>query len=498
MGQLTIIFLIACLVVYILALLYILLYSLSQAYLTFSYVKHSKKNTLIKAEENSELDLPLVTVQLPVYNELYVVERLIDAVAKLNYPADKLEIQVLDDSDDETVEITQKKVSEWKQKGIDIQQVRRGERTGFKAGALREGMKTAKGDFLAIFDADFIPDKYFLKQAIAAFTTPEIGMVQTRWGHLNKNASILTKAQAFTIDAHFRIEQTGRNSTGCFINFNGTAGVWRKECIADAGNWQDDTLTEDLDLSYRAQLKGWRFVYLEHVISPAELPPVMSAIKSQQYRWNKGGAETAKKLWWQLIKAPLPLRVKWQGTFHLFNSAVFVAVFLSAIFSIPTLYLKQMFPAYRNHYDWLILFLISFAIVAWIYYIISKQYYNNRKLLWKNYIREFPLFLSVSMGLSLHNAIAVIEGYIGRKTPFIRTPKFNTEISDNRYVRARVSPLSVIELLLTGYFIYGIYYGIATLDFTMLPFHTMLAIGFGIVSYHSIFNITPKKINGNK
>lgn len=463
------------------------MYSIAQAYLAYRYVslqKHPKKveNQLIAPEK-----YPLVTIQLPIYNEQYVTERLIDAVASIDYPIEKLEIQVLDDSTDNTTSIAIAKVKEWQGKGLDIAHIHRTIRTGYKAGALRDGLKVAKGEFIAIFDADFVPDKSFLTNTITAFTSANIGMVQTRWDHLNRDHSILTQTQAFTIDAHFRIEQTGRNKSGCFINFNGTAGVWRKACIIDAGNWQDDTLTEDLDLSYRAQIKGWNFVYLEDTTAPAELPPVMSAMKSQQYRWNKGAAETVKKLWPSLITSSLPLKVKWQGTFHLFNSTVFIAIIISAICSIPLLHFKQMFPEYKNLYATLSIFLTSFFIVAWIYYIVSKTLFKNRKELWLNYIKNFPLFLSVSMGMSLHNAVAVLEGYIGRKTPFIRTPKFSNNIINNSYISKNITILSLVELFLVFYFAYGVYYAIHTLDFTMLPFHLMLTIGFGIVSYYTLF-----------
>ncbi|MCB0698598.1 MAG: glycosyltransferase [Chitinophagaceae bacterium] len=479
--------LVIILIIYLLALLFILMYSIAQAYLTVSYLKANKKSSKQKpiTAPNSQ---PHVTVQLPIYNERYVAERLIDAVASIDYPKDKLEIQVLDDSTDDTVSIINDRLKYWKEKGLDIKQVRRKNRIGYKAGALREGLKTAKGELIAIFDADFVPGKDFLSEVTPEFTSEHVGMVQTRWGHLNRNHSILTKAQAYTIDAHFRIEQTGRNCTGCFINFNGTAGVWRKQCIIDAGNWQDDTLTEDLDLSYRAQLKGWQFKYLEQTVAPAELPPVMSAVKSQQYRWNKGGAETAKKLWPKLLRAKLPFKVKWQGSFHLLNSAVYIAVIISALCSIPLLHFKQTFPAFKAMYGWLSIFLLSFIIVAWIFFIVGKQYHINTKDLWKNYIKDFPLFLSVSMGLSLHNAIAVIEGYAGRKTPFIRTPKFNNNKEGNSYLQNKLTLIALLELLLVFYFAYGVYYAFQTLDFTMFPFHLMLTVGFAIVSYYSIFH----------
>ncbi len=462
------------------------MYSISQAYLAFTFLKAKKKGI---SKSNSILeDYPLVTIQLPIYNEQYVVERLIDAVANISYPKDKLEIQVLDDSTDETVNIVNKKVDEWRAKGFDIKQIRREQRTGYKAGALKKGLATAKGTFIAVFDADFVPQTDFLQKTIPQFKADNVGMVQVKWGHLNRDYSVLTKAQAFAIDAHFSVEQIGRNTSGCFINFNGTAGVWRKDCITDAGNWQADTLTEDLDLSYRAQMKGWQFIYIEDAMAPAELPPVMSAMKSQQYRWNKGAAETAKKLGGQLLRSKQPLKVKWQGAFHLLNSSVFIAVFISAICSIPLLHFKQMFPEYRNLYMMLSVFLLSFIIVAWIFYIVNKGQINNRKEFWNNYLKALPLFLSVSMGMSLHNAVAVIEGYIGRKTPFIRTPKFSEHLSENVYIKNNITILSIAELLMVVYFSYGIYFAFKTLDFTMLPFHLMLTYGFGLVSYYTIFH----------
>lgn len=485
--DITTLFWISIITLYILALLFILLYSTVQAYLTYYSLKTYRTANTKQHAYTAPLQWPDVTVQLPIYNELYVAERLIDAVAALNYPADKLEIQVLDDSDDQTNEIVSRKTAEWAARGVDIQHIHRTVRTGYKAGALRNGLERAKGAYIAVFDADFVPPTNFLIKTIPAFSSPGTGMVQTRWGHINRDHSILTKVQAMTIDAHFYIEQTGRNSNDCFINFNGTAGVWRKECIVDAGNWQDDTLTEDLDLSYRAQMKGWKFIYLRDVVSPGELPPVMSAVKSQQYRWNKGGAETARKLWMNLLRSSQPAKVKWFGTFHLLNSAVFIAVFISAICSIPLLYFKQEFPEYRQLYMWLSIFLINFVVVTWLFYSVSKEQNKQGATHLKKFLVEFPLFLSLSMGLSLHNAIAVIEGYAGRKTPFIRTPKFNAIKSNNIYLNNKLSPLAIAELLLAIYFGWGIYYAVKYTDYTMFPFHLMLMIGYGLVSYQSLF-----------
>src|SRR5690606_14103514 len=279
------------------ALLLIFFYSLAQLNLLFNYLGHKRKND--EAPKFNLLDpreIPYVTIQLPIYNEEYVVERLLENIAKIEYPQNKLEIQVLDDSTAESVAETAGQIAKLRETGLDIQHIRRENRQGFKAGALKEGLKIAKGEFIAIFDADFLPDSDWLKKTVIYFKDPEIGVVQTRWGHLNRDYSLLTKIQAFALDAHFTLEQVGRNSKGHFINFNGTAGIWRKECIIDAGNWEGDTLTEDLDLSYRAQLKKWKFKYLESVETPAELPVVISAARSQQFRWNKGGAENFQKM----------------------------------------------------------------------------------------------------------------------------------------------------------------------------------------------------------
>ncbi|MEM6831667.1 MAG: cellulose synthase family protein, partial [Bacteroidota bacterium] len=277
-------------IVYGLTLFIICLFSLGQFNLAWHYLKSKKCDDNEGVTELKEY--PAVTIQLPVFNERYVIERLIDSVSKIDYPLDKLEIQVLDDSDDETVTIIANKIAHYQGKGIDIRHVRRPDRVGFKAGALQYGMQQAKGEFIAIFDADFVPQPDFLLKTLPRFTSEKVGMVQTKWAHLNTNYGALTKIQAFWLNAHFTVEQKGRERAGSFINFNGTAGVWRKSCILDAGGWQHDTLTEDLDLSYRAQLKGWKFVYREEIESPAELPVVIPAVKSQQYRWNKGAAET--------------------------------------------------------------------------------------------------------------------------------------------------------------------------------------------------------------
>lgn len=430
---------------------------------------------------------PLVTIQLPLYNEKFVVDRLLENIVKLDYPVNKLEIQVLDDSTDETLEITAKKIKELQNRGFNIHHFTRVKNIGFKAGALKEGMKTTKGEYIAIFDADFMPEPDFLKKTIPYFINKNVGVVQTRWAHLNKDYSLLTELQAFGLDAHFTVEQTARNKGGHFINFNGTAGVWRKACIYDAGGWESDTITEDLDLSYRAQMKGWSFLYLEEVNCPAELPVAMNALKNQQFRWTKGAAETAKKHLLKFWKTKgIKLSTKIHGSFHLLNSFLFVCILATALLSTPMLYIK------KSHPEWELLFQIagvlisSFLILAVYYFLAQRKFGKPKTFIWK-----FPLFLSVSMGLSLHNAVAVIEGYLGKTSPFIRTPKFNITgekgswKDKKQYLKSTLNFITILELGMCAYAIFGIYSAFKLSDFGFIPFHFMLALGYGYVVYFS-------------
>lgn len=482
---------IAILLIYGLALLLIFVYSLMQSTLVANYLRGRKKlragTAAVEAEINMD-QLPVVTVQLPVYNEMYVVERLIEVISRFDYPKDKLEIQVLDDSTDESLVISQKKVEEISQKGIDIKLIRRPNRTGYKAGALDFGLQLAKGEFIAIFDADFVPDKDFLMKTIPAFTDDKLGVVQTRWGHLNKNYSLLTRLQAFGLDAHFSIEQSGRNFGGHFINFNGTAGVWRKSCIESAGGWQHDTLTEDLDLSYRAQIKGWKFKYLEDVVTNAELPVVMSALKNQQFRWTKGGAENFVKIGLHLLSYKnIPLKTRIHGLFHLFNSAIFLCVFVTAFFSVPILFIKNQHPEYRMVFNISSLFLIC-TLMLMVFYWIS---YRDKDRGFLYFLRTFILFLATSMGMSLHNSVAVIEGYAGKKSSFVRTPKFNIinnkdQWKGNVYLLSSINLLTIFEGLLSLYFLFAIVSSFFMKEYGLLPFHIMLFWGFGFVFWLSV------------
>ena len=477
-------------IIYGLTLSFIFLYSLVQISLVFNYLRKGKKQDQV--DELLENDLPVVTVQLPLYNELYVVERLIDSITTFDYPKEKLEIQVLDDSTDETVDIVAKKVAEYKALGFNIYQHRRKIRTGYKAGALKEGMEICKGEFIAIFDADFLPRTDFLKKTVPYFKDKKIGVVQTKWEHLNKQYSLLTRLQAFGLDAHFTVEQTGRNSGKHFINFNGTAGIWRKKCIEDAGGWEADTLTEDLDLSYRAQLNGWEFKYLEKLGSPAELPAAMNALKNQQFRWTKGAAECTRKNLLKVLKSTdFPLNTKIHALFHLMNSSIFICIVLLSVLSIPMLVIKNNFIEYSTLFKLGSFFILSVIFLSIYYFVSLSSAYENKLKALVHFFFLFPLFLSVSMGLSLHNALAVLEGYMGKRSPFIRTPKFNIiENKDvwekNKYLVSSVSFLTVLEFIMTIYFGFGIYSAFYYNDFVLIPFHIMLFFGFGYVTFYSI------------
>ncbi len=471
---------------YSLSLLYIFLFSMGQLHLTWIYLKSRKSDPLTKPVFTH---IPFVTVQLPIYNEKYVVERLLDVVSQFDYPKEKLEIQILDDSTDETTEIILKKIESLRPLSLNFKLIHREKRIGYKAGALDHGFQIASGEFIAIFDADFIPSPDFLKKTLPYFENEKIGVVQTRWGHINKEYSLLTQLQAFGLDAHFSIEQSARSAAGSFINFNGTCGVWRKKCIADAGGWSNDTLTEDLDLSYRAQLNGWKFQYLEEVETKGELPVIMPAIKSQQYRWNKGAAETARKNFGKVLRSSLPLKNKIHAFFHLFNSSVFICLLIAAMLSIPMLYIKHQHPEIEWLFNLGIVFLAGFLSITLFYWVATKRFNptNRKAIFWSLY----PRFLIVSMGLPLHNGLAVAEGLIGRRTPFIRTPKFNVTLKgdswkDNSYIKTKINWLTILEGILCLYFLFGIAAGVFLRDGGLIFFHAMLAMGFGGVFYYSV------------
>jgi cellulose synthase/poly-beta-1,6-N-acetylglucosamine synthase-like glycosyltransferase len=484
-------------VIYSVALVLIFMYALAQLNLLFNYLSAQKiEDTSVKFDLEDPSEVPYVTIQLPVYNELYVMDRLLENIALMDYPKDKLEIQVLDDSTDETIGTTASHVEKLKQSGLDITHICRTNREGFKAGALKEGLIIAKGEYIAIFDADFLPKKDWLKRTIPYFKNKKIGVVQTRWGHINRNYSILTKIQAFALDAHFTLEQVGRNSKGHFINFNGTAGIWRKTCIIDAGNWEGDTLTEDLDLSYRAQLKNWEFKYLEDVETPAELPVVISAARSQQFRWNKGGAENFRKMLWKVLRSTnISAKTKIHGVLHLLNSTMFLNVLIVAVLSIPMLYIKNEYAHLKVYFYVMSFFVVSTIIFFVCYWYMYKRMYGSTFKDFVQYVVMFFTFFSIAMGFSVHNSIAVLEGHFGKRSDFVRTPKFNiNSLTDswkgNKYLKKNISAHVIIEGILMLYFAFGMYsafiVGDQGGDFGLFPFHLMLFCGFGFVFFKSL------------
>lgn len=472
--------------IYSLGMGLIFLYSIAQGHLLFHFFK--SRNATPFVPQFDMLNLPKVTIQLPIFNERFVVERLIESISFMNYPLELLQIQILDDSTDETSEKAQLKMKEFPE--INFLYLHRVDRKGFKAGALKAGMEKATGEFIAIFDADFLPDKDFLLKTIPFFSLPDVGMVQTRWTHLNQNHSIFTRLQAFALDAHFLIEQIGRNSQGAFINFNGTGGIWRKTCIIDAGNWHDDMLTEDLDLSYRAQRRGWKFLYRPEIQSPAELPPVMSAIKSQQFRWTKGGAECAVKHARLVLREKIPFLIKFHAMAHLFNSAIFVLTLLASLSSIGVWWAGFLGLISVEMMRVSGIFLVGFLIIALVY---LTSFIYSKDGFWGSLLEGFfllPVFLSISMGLAIHNSQAVFEGFIGRKSPFIRTPKFNLsegeKLPSNPYLRLKIPATTWIEGFLA--LVFGLIVFLSWLEevYFLLPFHIMLTVGYTSVFISSI------------
>ncbi len=472
---------IGLLIVYIAALLVLFCFGLHGLSMVYYYSKLRPEDPPLPALP-SGLRLPMVTVQLPLYNEVYVAERLIAAVCALDYPRELLEIQLLDDSTDDTTALVARLVAAQRAEGCLIEHLRRRERSGYKAGALRDGLAVARGEFIAIFDADFLPERDFLRRVIPhLLDDPGLGMVQGRWEHLNYDYSLLTRIQGIALDGHFAMEQQVRNRASFFMNFNGTAGVWRAACIRDAGNWQADTLTEDLDLSYRAQLRGWRFLYLNDLTVPAELPSEINGLKSQQFRWTKGAVETAKKHLPTLWRSKLPLVVKLHATAHLSSNIVFPFILLVAFLNVPMLFLKQSRPELGIYFTIISLFAVS-SVSSLLFYLCAKRDIRED---WRRRMLLFPLFMAGTMGLAVNNTRAVVEALFNRKSSFERTPKYNIVTSaDNwfasRYRMSRVRIDVVLELALALYFAFGIAVSIRFLEVSAIPFQLMFLFGFGL------------------
>jgi cellulose synthase/poly-beta-1,6-N-acetylglucosamine synthase-like glycosyltransferase len=429
---------------------------------------------------------PRVTIQLPIYNERYVVERLIKSVCRFDYPKNMLEIQILDDSTDDTSDIAKALAGQMKEKGFDVQYIHRDQRTGFKAGALREGLKKAKGELLGIFDADFVPTPEFLRETVPYFTDPKVGMLQTRWGHINSDYSLLTRAQSIGIDGHFGVEQAARAWSGLFMNFNGTAGIWRRKTIEDAGGWQADTLTEDLDLSYRAQLKGWKLKFLTDVVCPAEVPVTINAFKSQQHRWAKGSIQTAKKNLGNLFKSDVSLLIKIQAFLHLTHYMVHPMMLLVVLTSIPMLYSRWFFDS------------ISFPIMIFTLLCLatfgpSSMYLFSQKILyrnWKTRIKFLPFLMCLGTGIAVNNTKAVLEALLNIKSGFIRTPKYGIKKQEDswkgKHYAIPLNAISILEFLLGIYSLTGLLMFLLFSKYLVSPFLLIYTSGFFLVFFLSV------------
>jgi len=468
---------------YFLVLLVLSLYGSHRYVMAYLYYKY-KGN--LPAPLGRFATYPRITIQLPIFNEMYVVERLIEAVCRIEYPRDRLEIQVLDDSTDETQGIALKAVERARAAGHDVTYLRREHRDGFKAGALQEGLRIAHGEFVAVFDADFVPGPDFLLRSIHFFTDPRVGMVQVRWEHLNRDSSHLTQAQAIFLDGHFVIEHTARNRSGRFFNFNGTAGVWRRATIEDAGGWQHDTLTEDLDLSYRAQLAGWRFVYLPEIVSPAEVPVEMNAFKSQQHRWAKGSIQTARKLLPRILKSDLPREVKIEAFFHLTANLTYPLMILLTVLMPVSMVIRFK----HGWYEVLLLDLPFFwtATMSVVMFYVASQREIGMPV-WQR-IKYLPFIMALGIGLCVNQAKAVIEALVGYETGFTRTPKMGVSGKDRSWLskkyRAMTNLQPLLELALGAYLTSAIYFALDKGVYFSLPFLLLFQWGFIYVGLMSL------------
>jgi cellulose synthase/poly-beta-1,6-N-acetylglucosamine synthase-like glycosyltransferase len=471
------------LVLYFFILSILAVYGWHRYYIVYLYTKN--RDNVPRLPERGFDSLPVVTVQLPIYNEMYVAERLIDAVCKLDYPRDLLEIQVLDDSTDETSQIAELAVRRQAQRGIDIKYLHRTDRRGFKAGALDAGLRQARGEFIAIFDADFVPGPEFLQKTVNHFVNPKVAMVQARWGHVNQDYSLLTKIQAIMLDGHFVLEHGGRNRSGCFFNFNGTAGIWRSTAIVDAGGWQHDTLTEDLDLSYRAQLRGWKFVFVPDLVVPAEVPVEMNSFKSQQHRWAKGSIQTCRKLLPLILASDQPLHVKAEAFFHLSANFNYILMVVLSILMFPAMYVRYNMGWTEMLLIDIPLFLAATASVGNFYVVSQREAYPD----WKQRVKYLPFLMAIGIGLCINNSRAVLEALMRRDSEFARTPKYGIERTADEWVGKKyhqtmaVQPL--IELALGIYFTAAVFYALSNGIFGTLPFLMLFQVGFlytGLVS----------------
>jgi cellulose synthase/poly-beta-1,6-N-acetylglucosamine synthase-like glycosyltransferase len=467
----------ALLIPYFVVLILLAGYGLHRYTLVYLYYKKKKNRTLEPTEKFA--DLPRVTVQLPIFNEQYVVDRLLQAVCRLDYPREKLDIQLLDDSTDETVEVARGLVEHYAAQGHPVHYIHRTNREGYKAGALHEGLKTATGEFVAIFDADFVPPPDFLLRTIHHFTDPKIGMVQTRWTHINRNYSFLTEVEAILLDGHFVLEHSGRARHDVFFNFNGTAGVWRRLAIEEAGGWQHDTLTEDTDLSYRAQLKGWKFIYRQDIECPAELPVEMTAFKTQQARWAKGLIQTGKKILPRVLKSDQPFRVKLEAFYHLTANMSYPLMVILSVLLLPAMVIRFYQGWFQMLYIDIPLFLASTFSISSFYLVSQRELFPKT---WPRALLYLPFLMALGIGLTVTNTLAVLEALIGKQSAFARTPKYRVETKKDKIqatkYRKRLGWIPWVELLIGTYFAMTVFYAVQNENYLTVPFLLLFVVGY--------------------
>jgi cellulose synthase/poly-beta-1,6-N-acetylglucosamine synthase-like glycosyltransferase len=469
----------ALLIPYFIVLIILAAFGGHRYWMVYLYYKHKKEKTTEPPSHFPADNLPRITVQLPIFNEQYVVDRLLDAVCRLEYPKEKLDIQLLDDSTDETVEVARILVDRYASLGHPVTYLHRDNRDGFKAGALAEGLKTAKGEFVAIFDADFVPPPDFLLKCIHYFTDPKIGMVQTRWTHINRHYSVLTEVEAILLDGHFVLEHSARSRSGVFFNFNGTAGLWRRAAIDEAGGWEHDTLTEDTDLSYRAQLKGWKFVYLQDVECPAELPVEMTAFKTQQARWAKGLIQVSKKILPRVLKSDAPRQVKIEAFYHLTANLSYPLMIILSVLLMPAMIIRFYQGWFQMLYIDLPLFMASTFSISSFYLVSQKELFPKS---WPRSLLYLPLLMALGIGLTITNTRAVLEALVGKQTAFARTPKYRVESKKDKVgakkYRRRLGWVPWIELLIGAYFALAIFYAIDNENYFTVPFLLLFVLGY--------------------
>jgi cellulose synthase/poly-beta-1,6-N-acetylglucosamine synthase-like glycosyltransferase len=467
----------ALLIPYFVVLILLATYGIHRYTLVYLYFRNKKNLTSEAAQKFAEL--PRVTVQLPIFNEQYVVDRLLQAVCRLDYPREKLQIQVLDDSTDETVNLARGLVEHYASQGFPVTYHHRTNRAGFKAGALHEGLKSATGELVAIFDADFVPPADFLQRTIHHFTDPRIGMVQTRWTHINRSYSFLTEVEAILLDGHFVLEHSGRARSNVFFNFNGTAGIWRRAAIDDAGGWEHDTLTEDTDISYRAQLKGWKFIYRQDVECPAELPVEMTAFKTQQARWAKGLIQTGKKILPRVLKSEQPFRVKLEAFYHLTANLSYPLMVVLSVLLLPAMVIRFYQGWFQMLYIDIPLFLASTLSISSFYLVSQRELFPRT---WPRALLYLPFLMALGIGLTVTNTRAVLEALIGKQTAFARTPKYRVETRNDKVqgtkYRKRLEWVPWVELLIGSYFAMTVYYALQNENYLTVPFLLLFVVGY--------------------